>query len=62
MNSLQITREDFVEDVNSVVSAGEVPNMYTMEEQQALVNDLRSTLSTAEAQVRCQGFREHLYS
>ena len=46
--ALQITHEEFLEDVNCLLNAGEIPNMYTSEETDAIAEDMRQAL-TAEA-------------
>lgn len=41
LSDAQITDESFLEDVNNLLNTGEVPNLYTFEEQGAVVEMVR---------------------
>ena len=41
MSDTQIVKESFLEDINNILNAGEVPNLFTKEELEEIENDLR---------------------
>jgi len=46
-NDSQITDESFLEDLSCILNTGEVPNLFTMEEQEQLCSDMKHTTSCA---------------
>jgi len=42
-NDSQITDESFLEDFSCILNTGEVPNLFTMEEQEQLCSDMKHT-------------------
>ena len=41
ISDTQIVKESFLEDINNILNAGEVPNLFTKEELEEIENDLR---------------------
>lgn len=37
----QIKNESFLEDINNILSSGDTPNLYTLDEQDQIVNTMR---------------------
>lgn len=39
--SLQIKNESFLEDINSILNSGDIPNLYALDEQDQILNTMR---------------------
>lgn len=37
----QIKNESFLEDINNVLNSGDIPNLYTLDEQDQIINTMR---------------------
>ncbi|KAF0719522.1 Aste57867_966 [Aphanomyces stellatus] len=44
LTDTQLISEEFVEDINSLLNAGEIPNLFTHEETEAIINDMKPVL------------------
>ncbi len=51
LSDTQIKEEAYVEDVNSMLNTGQVPNIFEMDEKVAIIDEMRKILKTAGAEV-----------
>ncbi|KAJ3068328.1 Dynein heavy chain 6, axonemal [Podochytrium sp. JEL0797] len=47
MSDTQIKKETFLEDINSILNSGEVPNLFEIDEREKILGDLRSVAREA---------------
>ena len=58
LTDTQVANEGLLEDVNSLLNNGEIPNLYATEELDAIINDLRPTI----AELKRDESRNSIYS
>ncbi|RHY84261.1 hypothetical protein DYB26_001855, partial [Aphanomyces astaci] len=55
LTDTQLISDEFVEDINALLNAGEIPHLFTHEEFEAVVNDMKPVL----AQLSIEDTRQH---
>lgn len=61
MNDSQMKEETFVEDINSILNSGEIPNLYTPEEQMDICNRMRQIDRDRERHLQTDGSPSALF-
>ncbi|OWZ16518.1 Dynein heavy chain [Phytophthora megakarya] len=60
LNDSQLTNDAFLEDVNTILNGGDIPKLFTTEEMEKIISDVRSLLERSIAEIKVshggQGF------